>query len=236
MKFVIKSKYMFNNNTGMSTKVYYVTREVFRPKTWRRKERTDSYYCCYDDYEYECNNKKVKNQPNAIIECKSIEPIAEQPKKETINMTREEYEAKKAEIVEKKNALNKELDELCESFHEEELKEYKEKFDGKYVLFYEHELRKNGKGPIIPSKYTIYEIKKVTFVGYGFINVDGIAYDIVRDEWNVKLTKRIHDEFRSDLRISSWEKPDKFLTKDEFNEIIEDVRFRFSNLCDEIEC
>lgn len=32
MKFAIKSKYMFNNNTGMSTKVYYVTREVFRPK------------------------------------------------------------------------------------------------------------------------------------------------------------------------------------------------------------
>lgn len=59
MKFAIKSKYVFNNNTGMSTKVYYVTREVFRPKTWWRKERTDSYYCCYDDYEYECNNKLI---------------------------------------------------------------------------------------------------------------------------------------------------------------------------------
>ena len=151
-------------------------------------------------------------------------------------MTRTEYEAKKAELVEKRKAISKELDDLSNSFHDEELKEYKEKFEGKYVLFYDRELRKMGNGPIIPSKYTIYEIEKVTFVGDGFINVNGRAYDIVNDEWDVKLTKRIHDEFRSDLRISTWEKPDKFLTKDEFNEIIEDVRFRFSNLCDEIEC
>ena len=149
-------------------------------------------------------------------------------------MTREEYEAKKKEIVEKKNALEKELDALCDSFHDEELKKYKEKFEGKYVLFYDRELRKNGKGPIISSKYTIYEIEKVTFVGYGFINVDGIAYDIVRDEWNVKLTKRIHDEFRSDLRISTWQEPDKYLTKEEFKEIIDDLEYRFSNLCDVI--
>lgn len=59
MKFAIKSKYVFNDNTGMSTRVYYVTREVFRPKTWWRKERTDSYYCCYDAYEYKCKNKLI---------------------------------------------------------------------------------------------------------------------------------------------------------------------------------
>lgn len=151
-------------------------------------------------------------------------------------MTREEYEAKKAEIVEKKNALNKELDGLCESFHEEELKEYKEKYEGKYVLFYNRELRTIGKGPIIPTEYTIYKIDKVTFVGYGFINVDGYAFEIVNDEWEVKLTKRIHDEFYDNLRISTCQEPDKFLTKEEFKKIIEDVRFQFSNLCDEVEC
>lgn len=151
-------------------------------------------------------------------------------------MTREEYEAKKQEIVKKKNALEKELDTLRDSFHDEELKEYKEKYEGKYVLYYDRELRKTGKGPIVSNRFTIYEIEKVTFVGYGFINVDGIAYEIVRDEWDVKLTKRIHDEFRTDLRISTWEKPDKFLTKDEFNEIISDLEFRFSNLCDEVRC
>lgn len=59
MKFAIKSKYAFNDVTGMSTRVYYVTREVFRPKTWWRKERTDSYYCCYDYYEYKYNNKLI---------------------------------------------------------------------------------------------------------------------------------------------------------------------------------
>lgn len=149
-------------------------------------------------------------------------------------MTREEYEAKKAEIVEKKNALNKELDELCDSFHDAELKEYKEKFEGKYVLFYDRELRKSGKGPIVSNRFTIYEINKVTFVGYGFINVDGRAYDIVSDVWNVKLTKRVHDEFRDDLRISTWIEPDKFLTKEEFKEIINDLEYRFSNLCDEV--
>lgn len=151
-------------------------------------------------------------------------------------MTREEYEAKKIEILAKKAVLDKELDTLCNSFHDEELKEYKEKYEGKYVLYYDHELRKTGKGPIIPSKYTIYEIEKVTFVGHGFINVDGIAYDIISDEWDVKLTKRIHDEFRSDLRISTWLEPDKFLNKNEFNEIIDDLEFRFSNLCDEVRC
>lgn len=151
-------------------------------------------------------------------------------------MTREEYEAKKIEIVEKKMLLEKELDELRNSFTTEELNRYKEKYEGKYVLFYDRELRKSGKGPIIPSKYTIYEIDKVTFVGHGFINVDGRVYEIVNDVWDVKLTKRCHDEFRDDLRISTWLEPDKFLTKEEFKEIIEEVRFRFSNLCDEIEC
>lgn len=149
-------------------------------------------------------------------------------------MTREEYEALKKEIVEKKNALEKELDTLCNLFHDAELKEYKEKFEGKYVLFYDRELRKNGKGPIIPSKYTIYEIEKVTFVGHGFINVNGLAYEIVRDEWDVKLTKRFHDEFRDNLRISTWLEPDKVLTKEEFKEIIDELEHRFSNLCDEV--
>lgn len=151
-------------------------------------------------------------------------------------MTREEYEAKKKEIVEKKNALEKEFNALCDSFHDEELKEYKEKYEGKYVLFYERELRKDGKGPIIPSKYTIYEIDKVTFVGHGFINIDGRAYEIVNDVWDVKLTKKLHDEFRDNLRISTWYAPDKFLTKEEFKEIIDDLKFQFSNLCDEVEC
>lgn len=149
-------------------------------------------------------------------------------------MTREEYEAKKKEIVEKKNALEKELDALCNSFHDEELKEYKEKYEGKYVLYYDRELRKTGKGPIIPSKYTIYEIEKVTFVGHGFINVDGRVYEIVNDVWDVKLRKRLHDEFRDNLRISTWQEPDKFLTEEEFKEIIDELENRFSNLCDEV--
>ena len=36
-------------------------------------------------------------------------------------MTREEYEALKKEIVEKKNALEKELDTLCNLFHDAEI-------------------------------------------------------------------------------------------------------------------
>lgn len=149
-------------------------------------------------------------------------------------MTREEYEAKKKEIVEKKNALEKELDALCDSFHDEELKEYKEKFEDKYVLYYARELRKTGKGPIVSNRFTIYKIDKVTFVGHGFINVNGKAYEIVNDEWDVKLTKKIHDEFRSDLRISTWQEPDKFLTEEEFKKIINDLEYQFSNLCDEV--
>lgn len=146
-------------------------------------------------------------------------------------MTREEYEAKKAELVEKKNAVEKELDDLRDSFTTEELNEYKENFEGKYVLYYERELRKNGKGPIIPSKYTIYEIDKVTYVGHGFINVDGRAFEIVNDVWDVKLRKRIHDEFRDDLRIYTWENPDRFLTKEEFEVIINNLEKQFAKLC-----
>lgn len=146
-------------------------------------------------------------------------------------MTREEYETKKKALVEKKNAVEQELDDLRDSFTTEELNEYKEKFEGTYVLYYERELRKNGKGPIIPSKYTIYEIDKVTYVGYGFINVDGRAFEIVNDVWDVKLTKRIHDEFRDDLRISTWETPDRFLTKDEFEVIINNLEKQFAKLC-----
>lgn len=149
-------------------------------------------------------------------------------------MTRAEYEAKKAELVEKKNAVEKELDDLRDSFTTEELNEYKEKFEGKYVLYYERELRKNGKGPIIPSKYTIYEIDEVTYVGHGFINVDGRAFEIVNDVWDVKLTKRIHDEFRDDLRISTWENPDRFLTKEEFEVIINNLEKQFAKLCVEV--
>lgn len=148
-------------------------------------------------------------------------------------MTRTEYEAKKIEILAKKTALDKELDTLCNSFHDEELKEYKEKFEGKYVLYYERELIKSGKGPIIPTKFTIYKIDKVTFVGHGFINVDGYAFKIVNDEWDVKLTKRIHDEFRDDLRISTWKEPDKFLTEEEFKEMIDELKNQFAKLCDE---
>lgn len=146
-------------------------------------------------------------------------------------MTREEYETKKKALVEKKNAVEKELDDLRDSFTTEELNEYEEKFEGKYVLYYERELRKNGKGPIIPSKYTIYEIDKVTYVGHGFINVDGRAFEIVNDVWDVKLTKRIHDEFRDDLRISTWENPDRFLTKEEFEVIINNLEKQFAKLC-----
>lgn len=146
-------------------------------------------------------------------------------------MTREEYETKKKALVEKKNAVEKELDDLRDSFTTEELNEYKEKFEGKYVLYYERELRQNGKGPIIPSKYTIYEIDKVTYVGYGFIKVDGRAFEIVNDVWNVKLRKRIHDEFRDDLRIDTWGKPDRFLTKEEFEVIINNLEKQFAKLC-----
>lgn len=148
-------------------------------------------------------------------------------------MTHEEYEAKKSELVEKRNAISKELDDLSNSFYNEELKEYKEKFEGKYVLYYERELIKSGKGPIIPSKYTIYKIDEVTFVGMGFITVNGKAYEIINDKWNVKLTKRIHDEFRADLRISTWYEPDKFLTNDKFKEIIDELENQFAKLCDE---
>lgn len=151
-------------------------------------------------------------------------------------MTRQEYEAKKIELVEKRNAISKELDDLSNSFHDEELKEYKEKFNGKYILYYERELRKMGNGPIIPTDFTIYKIDEVTFVGNGFIVVDGCAFEIVNDEWEVKLTKRIHDDFRHNLHISTWQKPDKFLTEEEFKKIIDDLKFQFSNLCDEIEC
>lgn len=151
-------------------------------------------------------------------------------------MTRTEYEAKKAEIVEKKNALNKELDELCNSFHDEELKEYKEKYEGKYVLLYDRELRKNGKGPIIPSNYTIYRIDEVTFVGYGFINVNGEAYQIMDDKYNCHLTIYSRDEFRDDLRMSTWQEPDKFLTKEEFEEIFNKLKDQFAKLCDEVRC
>ena len=149
-------------------------------------------------------------------------------------MTREEYEAKKAELVEKKNAISKELDELRDSFHDEELKEYKEKFEGKYILYYDRELRKMGNGPIIPTDFTIYKIDTVKFVGNGFIDVEGCAFEIVNDECEVKLTKRINDEFRRNLHISTWQEPDKFLTEEEFKKIIKDLEYQFSNLCNEV--
>lgn len=149
-------------------------------------------------------------------------------------MTREEYEAKKKAIVAKKAALDKELDELCDSFHDEELKECKEKFEGKYVLYYERELRKTGKGPIIPTEYTIYKIDNVTFVGHGFINVEGSAYSIVNREWDCQLTKRTHDEFRKDLRISTWHEPDEFLSRDEFETRIKNVAIMMHRMLSEI--
>lgn len=147
-------------------------------------------------------------------------------------MTRTEYEAKKAELIEKRNAISKEIDKLSDSFHDEELKEYKEKFEGKYVLYYERELRKNGKGPIIPTKYTIYKIDEVTFVGYDFINVNGKAYRIVNDKYDCHLTIFTRDEFHRDLQMSTWQAPDKFLTKDEFEVIINELEDQFSKLCD----
>lgn len=72
-------------------------------------------------------------------------------------MTREEYDTKKLAILEQKRALDKELDDLRNSYASEELSEYIEKYEGKYVLYYERELRKAGNGPIIPEKYTIYK-------------------------------------------------------------------------------
>lgn len=149
-------------------------------------------------------------------------------------MTREEYESKKAELLEKRNAISKVLDDLSNSFHDEELKEAKEKYEGKYVLYYHREVRKIGKAPIIPTEYTIYFIDKVKFVGNGFIEVEGRAYSIVNDTWNCQLTKRNHDDFRDNLRISTWLEPDKFLTKEEFEEIINNLENQFSKLCNEV--
>lgn len=102
-------------------------------------------------------------------------------------MTREEYDTKKLAILEQKRALDKELDDLRNSYASEELSEYIEKYEGKYVLYYERELRKAGNGPIIPEKYTIYKIEKVKYVGHGFIDIEGIAYTIEKYNNKVKV-------------------------------------------------
>lgn len=59
MKFAIKSKLIFNKDKGTSERVYYVTQEVYHPKKWWHKEYTDSFYCFYDNWRYENNNKLV---------------------------------------------------------------------------------------------------------------------------------------------------------------------------------
>lgn len=146
-------------------------------------------------------------------------------------MTREEYDTKKLAILEQKRALDKELDDLRNSYASEELGEYIEKYEGKYVLYYERELRKAGNGPIIPEKYTIYKIEKVKYVGHGFIDIEGIAYTIEKYNNKVKLAQRIHDEFRRDIHLSTWREPDAFLTYNQFMEKISEVAFTFDKMC-----
>lgn len=149
-------------------------------------------------------------------------------------MTREEYEKQKAEILAEKNHLNEVLDRLCQEYHENELKDNQEMYNGKYFLVYDRVPMKSGKGPIIATKYTIYKINNVNFVGNGFIRFDGMKYDIVNDNTKMSISCVTHREFANDLQMTTWTKPDKELTKEEFVEHISKFKDIIQTYCTEI--
>lgn len=88
-------------------------------------------------------------------------------------MTREEYTKAKQVLLDQRADIEKALDELRKKFEDKNLEEHNINYVGKYVVEYDREsyLNPGVTAKILKYTFDVYHIKKVTYIGNGFIRV-----------------------------------------------------------------
>lgn len=146
-------------------------------------------------------------------------------------MTREEYEKAKRDLLAERNKIEKQITELSDSFHDDELQSYKNKYNGKYVLTFASEsaLMPQARTKIL-THYFISYIEDVTFVGNWFIRYTG-------KHWAVDLsdTDKCSITYYRDKDIQlAPEKIDSFIDEKEVKRLLEEARKRCNELVDTV--
>lgn len=93
-------------------------------------------------------------------------------------MTREEYETKKHTLLDQKNEIEARITKLSEKFHTEELSDYQEMYNGKFILSFARTRRLYGSGEKVPNHFFIHYVESVKFVGFGFFRFKGKQWEI----------------------------------------------------------
>lgn len=93
-------------------------------------------------------------------------------------MTREEYETKKQKLLDQKNEIEDKITKLSEEFHTEELSDYQEMYNGKFILSFARTQRLYGSGEKVPNHFFIHYVESVKFIGFGFFRFKGKQWEI----------------------------------------------------------
>lgn len=93
-------------------------------------------------------------------------------------MTREEYETKKYMLLDQKNEIEAKISKLSEEFHTEELSDYQEMYNGKFILSFARTRRLYGLEEKVPNHFFIHYVEAVKFIGFGFFRFKGKQWEI----------------------------------------------------------
>lgn len=146
-------------------------------------------------------------------------------------MTREEYEKAKRDLLAERNKIEKQITELSDSFHDDELQSYKNKYNGKYVLSFASE---SALMPLASTKilthYYISYVEDVTFVGNWFIKYTGKYWEVDLTDTDKCSITYYRDK---DIQIVP-DKIDSFIDEKEVKRLLNEARKRCNELIDTV--
>ena len=147
-------------------------------------------------------------------------------------MTREEYETKKYMLLDQKNEIEAQITKLSEEFHTEELSDYQEMYNGKFILSFARMRRLYSSGEKVPNHFFIHYVESVNFIGIGFFRFKGKQWEIDfsskpgYSRCNLSMTEDDLDVYCSSI--------DSIISKEDAMKRLSEARTLCCEICDNL--